>query len=421
MENQAIILASKYGHLPVVEALLRDSRVVPTDLNNLAIVAAIRNGHLPVVEVLLNAGSDANIAMVEAFNAKKFDIIKIVAPRIGEHNIKAYIKHATKYGYQSIVEFLISLAELDDFDRKNIIFTAILGGHDKILVFFLNKYKISENVRRDALKYATQKNRAGRIIDLLVKNRGDVVETLDHFNVEPSARFYNEHERKQELEQKQDRGEKCETCFDLYAGDVNMNQYLKVELEDDTMDDDGNDMTDEKKEELLKKRIVLFVGEKIDNLTPYSTTLSYLLNNLHNSLYTADCKKNPLNGEYALTSAGSEMKDVIFRLQLAGRYSLYLNNLIEVINNTDKRVFVILPLFYGDKRLEVERTAGIAQVGQVVRMDESGYYGHSALIGDHLINYVSADHCQEGTDMKMYGIYACEGQGDNLLYPVCQE
>lgn len=60
-----------------------------------------------------------------------------------------------------------------------------------------------------------------------------------------------------------------------------------------------------------------------------------------------------------------------------------------------------------NQRIEVERVASIRNVGI------ENPFGYRE--GD----YVSAAHCQGGTNQQMYGIYVCEGNDDNPLYPVC--
>jgi len=136
-------------------------------------------------------------------------------------------------------------------------------------------------------------------------------------------------------------------------------------------------------------------------------SLDQLLYNLHGSIYTSDCVKKA-NGQYFDTSNGSRMKDAIFQFQFTSRYNVYLRNLIDVILNSDKRVFYILPLMGQDgQRIEVERVASLRNVGI------------ENPLGNIQANYVSAIHCQGGTNQQMYGIYVCEGQGDNPLYPVC--
>jgi len=52
-ENKAIRRASEYGHLDILNRLLQDERVNPSDDNNYAIRRASSNGYLAVVERLL--------------------------------------------------------------------------------------------------------------------------------------------------------------------------------------------------------------------------------------------------------------------------------------------------------------------------------------------------------------------------------
>jgi len=108
------------------------------------------------------------------------------------------------------------------------------------------------------------------------------------------------------------------------------------------------------------------------------------------------------------------MKDGIFQFQFSsGPYNVYLKNLIDVILNSDKRVFYILPLMgVNDQgqpiQVSIERSASI---NNVMVDNPLGVEG----------NYIGGVHCQDGTDRKMYGIYACKGDGNNPLYPVCSQ
>ena len=68
VNNYAIRWASYYGHIEVVELLLKDSRVDPSDCNNTAILWASSNGHKEVVELLLkdsrvDPSDDDNLAI----------------------------------------------------------------------------------------------------------------------------------------------------------------------------------------------------------------------------------------------------------------------------------------------------------------------------------------------------------------------
>lgn len=67
--NEAIIRASEYGHVDVVQLLLLDSRVNPAAENNAAILRASGYGRVKVVEALLTdkrvieQGLDASITI----------------------------------------------------------------------------------------------------------------------------------------------------------------------------------------------------------------------------------------------------------------------------------------------------------------------------------------------------------------------
>ena len=75
--------------------------------------------------------------------------------------------------------------------------------------------------------------------------------------------------------------------------------------------------------------------------------------------------------------------------------------MIDVLTNTNKRVFVILPRLKDDgKQEEIKKT---------------GSY-NAFFVPDP--NWVGADHCQDGTNKKVYNIYVCEGRDGEPCYPV---
>jgi uncharacterized protein YjbI with pentapeptide repeats len=239
-------------------------------------------------------------------------------------------------------------------------------------------------------------NKTGRIIDLLVNSRRAIGLTLRIFDYASVARNYNKDSRNSELVESRHlrSSEKCKTSFDIIMqDDVDLMEYINA---DDVENED-------EKRDALEKRAIFFVGETPSNLTPMVMSLNQLLYNLHNSVYTSDCKPSGDGSQYN----PNELKDAIFQLQFTTRYNVYLRNLIDVISNSDKRVFYILPLMSNGQRVEVPRVASLANV--MVNNP----------LGNVQPNHLSADHCQGGTDRKMYGIYVCEGQGDNPLYPVC--
>lgn len=363
-DNTPIKVASQSGHIAVVTRLLADPRVDPSASNNYAIVFAAQNGHISVVERLL---SDPR-----------------VDPSVDD-NIA--IKLASQHEHAPVVERLLDYIKLHDPER----------------------YDILKILKEELLMEAVKRNASGENIDVLFTNRNVVPDILQQFNVNHLARNYQNIPNIQNIHKlaRPRASQECQKSYDVVEQkESNIIEYLTVTREDD------QELTLEQKESETERRVIFFLGESIENLIPYTTTLNYLLYNLHNNLYSTDCKKDPRTGRYYDTSAGSDMVDAIFRLQLGGsRYPVYLTNLIEALHK-NKRVFVVLPLFdENGMRINVERTAGIAQLGR------------SELLGDYQpeADYTSADHCQEGTDMKLYGVYACEGKDDNPLYPVCHD
>jgi hypothetical protein len=75
--------------------------------------------------------------------------------------------------------------------------------------------------------------------------------------------------------------------------------------------------------------------------------------------------------------------------------------MIDVLTTTDKRVFIILPRIIDDEQEEIMKTGALHILGPNP---------------DH----VGADHCQVGTNKKVYNIFACEGQDGDPCYPIEQ-
>ena len=391
--NIAIKIASQYGHAKVVDRLLADPRVDPSIDDNIPIKVASQSGHVAVVTRLLadprvDPSADNNYALIFAAQNGHAEVVErlLADSRIDpcvDNNIA--IKLASQNGHAPVVERLLDYIKLHDPERYDMI---------KIL-------------KEELLMEAVKRNASGENIDVLFTNRNVVPEILQQFNVNHVARNYPNILNIHKFSEHQRPSQECQKSYDVVEQkESNIIEYLAVTREDD------QELTLEQKESETERRVIFFLGETTKNLQPYTTTLNYLLYNLHNNLYSTDCKKKPGTDVYYDTSIGTDMVDAIFRLQLGGsRYPVYLTNLIEALRK-NKRVFVVLPLFdENGQRINVERTAGIATLGQ------------SNLLGDYQpeMDYTSANHCQEGTDMKLYGIYVCEGKDDNPLYPVCHD
>ena len=285
----------------------------------------------------------------------------------------------------------------DLFYRALLLFNAKKGDDARIdeILKQIPESDRKRHLKKLALDEAIRHNKAGRTIDLLVEDRRAIRMALRRFDIESI-------DRRNLLTQNPPRfpssEEKCKNAFDMIMhDDVDIIDYLNATDVDD----------EEEKRNELEKRAVFFIGETADQLTPLTMSLDQLLHNLHNSVYTSNCKKND-NGQYYNNAIGSRLKDAIFQIQTTSRYNVYLRNLINVLHS-NKRVFYILPLMDNGQRIVVERVASLGNVG----VDNP--------LGDIQADYISADHCQDNTERRMYGIYVCEGQGDNPLYPVCSD
>lgn len=425
--NNIIKVASQNGHAAVVERLLSDERIDPSVDGNIAIKIASQYGHAPVVELLLSdprvdPSVDDNTPIKVASQAGYIAVVTrlLADPRVDPSADNNYaIIFAAQNGHADVVKRLLADPRVDPSVDDNIaIKLASQHDHAPVVKRLLEYIKLHDpeqydTIKEELLMEAVKRNASGENIDVLFTDRNAVPDILERFNANHVARNYPNIHNIHKLSRPRS-SQECQNSYDVVEQkESNIIEYLTVTREDD------QDMTAKEKESEAERRVIFFLGESVENLKPYTTTLNYLLYNLHNNLYSTDCKKDPKTGLYYDTSSGSNMVDAIFRLQLGGsRYPVYLTNLIEALRapsgagrpHARARVFVVLPLFDANgKRINVERTAGIAQLGL------------SNLLGDYDIDYTSADHCQEGTDMKLYGVYACEGKDDNPLYPVCHD
>ncbi len=111
-DNEAIRLASEYGHLDMVVELLKDPRVDPGDKNNYAITWAIQNDHIEVARLLLkDSRVDPNAALYPAVSGYHNDLVKEILknPKVDPSydDDKALIK-ASSSGNLEVVKLLLS-------------------------------------------------------------------------------------------------------------------------------------------------------------------------------------------------------------------------------------------------------------------------------------------------------------------------
>jgi uncharacterized protein YjbI with pentapeptide repeats len=363
-------------------AILSGANLSYTNLSN----ANLSNANLSNADLFESNLSNANLRGADLSNANLSD-----ADLAGADLFDAIIDDATRVMLAN--SRLFKAVREGDSDKIDEILKQIPESDEK------------QGLKTRALMEALIGDKAGRTIDLLADNRNAIGHVLQRFDLESVNRNYNTQLRNDELvTQTHERNprhlrsdEKCKIAFDIIEqDDINLIDYLNATDVDD----------EDEKRNVLEKRIIIFFGDTASNLFPMIMTLDQLLYNIHTNLYTSDCKPSPDGSRHN----PNEMKDAIFQLQFTSRYNVYLRNLIDVILNSDKRVFYILPLMDANgQRVVVPRVASIRNV----------LINNPLSIREH--NFMAGQHCQNGTQQNMYGIYVCEGQGDNPLYPVCSD
>jgi len=317
-------------------------------------------------------------------------------------------------------------ADLDEVSIYNISHPQIFKNEDEARIKEILRQIPESHEKRvskiPALLDTVRFNNAGPIIDLLVDNRNVIGNVLQLFDREPVDRNYNTQLHNEQLiTQSQSRNQRhlisshlnCRISFNQIIEDVEdvpkntfwgcfgCNTRDKLNRVDLISYLNVHDVYDEdEKRNALQKRAVFFVGETVSDLAPMVMSLDQLLYNLHDTLYTSDCSRFSMSG--ITYNWPRKVKDVIFQLQfMSHNYNVYLRNLIDVILNSDKRVFYILPLIDVDgQRVEIPQVSRVKDVS-------NNPFG------------VATDDYQECRSADMYGIYTCDGQGDNPLYPVC--
>jgi ankyrin repeat protein len=119
-ENIAIRWASKNGHIEVVKLLLNDKRVDPSDNKNLAIRWASYNGHIEVVKLLLSdervdPSADDNCAIQKASNKGHIEVVRLLLSdeRVDpSDNGNKSIRSASENGHVEVVRLLLISCEL---------------------------------------------------------------------------------------------------------------------------------------------------------------------------------------------------------------------------------------------------------------------------------------------------------------------
>jgi ankyrin repeat protein len=158
--NKAIKEASRLGHAEIVEALLKDQRVNPTAENNEAIILAVFNGNLETVTLLLRN------PIVRATVYKNIDASLIMA------ELDGYEPEIIAYGWLASIgklnDVLFSLATRGNLKENDIllkdttvyppdmaiVFTA-LGGYENVVKILLKNERVNPSVDNNmAIKLA---------------------------------------------------------------------------------------------------------------------------------------------------------------------------------------------------------------------------------------------------------------------------
>ena len=113
-KEEALIVASKDGNLPVVKYLVENGADITYSEND-AVIYASEKGHLPVVKYLVENGADItaqdNHALREASGSGRLPVVKYLVEHgadITDKNNEA-LRWASKNGHLPVVEYLRSL------------------------------------------------------------------------------------------------------------------------------------------------------------------------------------------------------------------------------------------------------------------------------------------------------------------------
>ncbi|KAJ3228257.1 hypothetical protein HDU81_006261 [Chytriomyces hyalinus] len=145
-ESYCLRMASENGHEQVVSLLVQDARADATAVDNAAIRFAARSGYARVVEILLrDAGCDAHAlnsyALVWASRKGHFESVRVLvnanSVNVGADDDAAF-RAACEYGHVRVAEFLLQMGEVDpSADMDYAIKWACRNGHDQVVRLLL--------------------------------------------------------------------------------------------------------------------------------------------------------------------------------------------------------------------------------------------------------------------------------------------
>lgn len=393
--NTVLIFASSLGLVNIVSLIFQRYPHVECSIKNkrgnTALMMALKNSYANVVKVLLEnciyVDKDLKIIKKLAFESMDKKICHLISEKefdMGGINIESVTRD--KDGFNYFMECIYN----KDFDKtkENLKKLKRIYRDEIDLYKFLNQRDYNGRTAFMMASYNNDEN----IVDLLLsipQINTDLIdiEEFDAYTLTTSGKIKDMikdrvYTLRKYVDDKKEIG--CNkknvvwretdiktdgNCFDLVQFE---NYDIKNYLEADDIEDE------EQREMEKKKRIILFVGEDISNVKPYCSNIDNLTKMADDTMfYTTRCDIWE-NGYYAY-------RNPLVSLRFEFIVYLYLNDLIEILKN-GKHMFVILPC--GTKT--IKRTASL---DTIKRMDS-----------------VSGDHCNEGTEKRVYDIYEVDDQ-----------
>lgn len=187
----AIIAAAQYGHLHIIQALLKSSRPILPIVSDYAMYLAITNGHLDIVKTLLNDpkiqssfNNDRNsIVIHNAIKKGHTEIVKLllqnkhINPAVGvknneivESNKALYL--AIKNGHLDIVKALLEDQRIDpSFNDNKAICLAVDIGNLEMVEVLLKDQRVNPTARNNYVLFTALQYGHLEMVQILLKDR----------------------------------------------------------------------------------------------------------------------------------------------------------------------------------------------------------------------------------------------------------
>ena len=156
--NKALALACKYGHRTLVNELLKNPLVDPSEGNNICINLAAHKGHMSIVRRLLkdprvDPSMHDNTIVIDASAAGHSTIVNLLLkdPRVNPSaNENIAIKLASYNGYVAVVDMLLRDPRVDPcVDGNYCIKNAKTHGHECVMNSLIADARVYKAVKSD--------------------------------------------------------------------------------------------------------------------------------------------------------------------------------------------------------------------------------------------------------------------------------